>query len=95
MTLGTFRFASLALVSVPILLWGLHRLALRMERNGWIYYTHRKPTGGGGHLGPFQEIVDPPAKHVWQIREHTRSHSETDVPGQGDPPPIMRDRSAP
>src|SRR4051812_46028426 len=62
---------------------GLHQLALKMERNGWIYYKHRKPTGGGGHLGPFQEIVDPPVRHVWQIREHTRPRSETDVPGEG------------
>jgi hypothetical protein len=46
-------------------LYGLHRLALRLEEAGHLYYLHKKPKGGGS--SPFvvlQQFVEPKAQHT-------------------------------
>jgi hypothetical protein len=87
--LGTSALWCLAIPGGLAALYGLHRLGLWMERRGWIYYRHRSPRGGGsgGGFVALQEILEPPARHVFHITEQRRSIFEERVPGDGDPPP--------
>lgn len=63
----------LVLVGVPAGLYGLHRLALRLEDRGHLYYLRKKPRGGGaGCFVALQEFVEPQSKHVVVIREEKR-----------------------
>jgi hypothetical protein len=65
--------------------YGLHRLALRLEQAGHLYYLHKK-TSGGGALGSFvalQRVLEPRAEHVLIVHEEkTRRGQE----GSGAPP---------
>lgn len=65
---------------------GLHALALWMERRGWIYYKHNKPSSS--HLGTafleVQSILEPNKKHIIQIKkDEKRDDAET---GKENPP---------
>lgn len=77
---------ALIVILVIVALVTLDRLALWMERRGWMYWRKRKPapgrgTGGGmsGLLTDFQQLVEPQVRHVIQDREERRlvrlSHS--------------------
>lgn len=68
-------------------LYGLHRLALRLEERGSLYYLRRKPSGTAGRFAPVQEILEPPARHVIQVRDELRSIDEDDTPEDDDHPP--------
>ncbi len=53
--------ACVILAAAAAALFGADRLALRMERRGWIYWRKR-PAGSGataGVLTEFQKIVEP------------------------------------
>lgn len=41
-----FVWAAFWAVAIPIFLYALHRLGLYLERRGYIYYKHKKPSGG-------------------------------------------------
>lgn len=74
---------------IALALYGLHRLCLRLEREGLLYYLHKKPKGTSAHsLVGLQEAIDPRIRHVLQIREEKRQFSEDDESGRGDPPPL-------
>ncbi|HJV23469.1 MAG TPA: hypothetical protein VJ570_12275 [Holophagaceae bacterium] len=65
------------LLAVPGL-YGLHRLALRMEARGWIYY--RKAGSGGALGGVLQDLeqhVRPQIRHVREVKQ--------EQPGEEDP----------
>ncbi|WP_165234331.1 hypothetical protein [Aquisphaera insulae] len=84
----TFKVVGLVLLVLAgaAALLGLHRLALRLEDRGVIYYLRKKPKGGVGRgmLG-LQEFVDPRMEHVLHVREEP--HEEAGSPaGPGDPP---------
>lgn len=49
-------------------LYGLHRLAVYLERRGLIHYLKSPPRGGAGY-NPLQEFVEPRARHVVQVEE--------------------------
>jgi len=60
----------LALIALPLLLRRLHRLLLRLEERGWIYYVRKKPQGGAlSSMVPLHEIVEPGQRHVVQAQE--------------------------
>ena len=65
-------------------LYGFDRLALWMERRGWIYW--RKKHGSSGTLGAalleVQAIFEPSKRHVLEVRRDERSEDED----SGDPP---------
>jgi hypothetical protein len=75
--------AVVAAVLIGLIL--LDRVAVWMERRGWIYWRKEKradgPGGGGtaGLLTEFQQLVEPQVRHVIQDREERRlvrlSHS--------------------
>ena len=47
-------------------LYALHRLALWMERKGWIYYRHDERPSGAGSMAVLQrmEVFKPELRHV-------------------------------
>lgn len=72
------------LVGIAVALYGLHRLALWMERRGWLYYRHGR--GSSGSLGNaflhIQSMIEPGKRHVLEQRlEEEREDEES-----GDPP---------
>ena len=76
-------FAILALVGV----YALHRLALRLEENGYIYYWNKKPTGSAaGSLVAMQRVIEPQIVHLTIATE--RKHDEQKAhPGADQEPP--------
>ncbi len=70
--------------AVVALLFGLHRLALWMERRGWVYYIHKKPSSSSlsSAFLQVQSLVDPGARSVVEaVREERAESAEA-----GDPP---------
>jgi hypothetical protein len=66
-------------------LYALHRLALRLERDGWIRYVRNPPSGnegGGAALGELQKYFEPQTRHVYEMKEQKRPLREADG---GDP----------
>jgi hypothetical protein len=66
-------------------LYGAHRLALRLEEKGLLYYSRKHPQSGSSSsvLAPLQEFVQPQVRHVIEIREQRRIATSDDP---GDPP---------
>ncbi|MBY0398063.1 MAG: hypothetical protein K2X91_16570 [Thermoleophilia bacterium] len=68
-------------------LYALHRLALRLEEQGHLYYLKRKPGGGASRvLAPLQEAIDPASRHVFNVQDERRTVTREDVPDPDDPP---------
>jgi len=92
---------TLGAVAAGAALYGLHRLALRLERQGHLYYIHSKPSGSalGNAVLSVQSILEPGKKIVVEERRAIRSEKRQ----SGDPPdpsgriasPSHSDRSAP
>jgi hypothetical protein len=62
-----------AVLAAPVVLIRLHRMLLRWEERGWIYYTRKKPTSGGlSCLSVFQEAIEPGYQHVAQLKQQRR-----------------------
>jgi hypothetical protein len=59
-------------------LYSLHRLALWLEREGWIRYWKNPPRaeGGGALLGELQKIYEPQTRHVFEMKEKARPLKE-------------------
>jgi hypothetical protein len=78
----------LIIIAVAIVLGsvGLHLLALWMERKGWIYYKHNKPSRSrlGTAFLEIQTILEPNKKYIIRIKkDEKRDDAET---GKGNPP---------
>ncbi len=74
-------------VCVIVGLYGLHRLALRLERDGWIRYANGPapdPVGYADLLGELQRIYEPKTKVVHEIKHEARPRrdDETGEPNQ-------------
>ena len=76
-----FTLGALALGAA---LYGLHRLALRLERKGHLYYIHSKPSSSalGNAALAVQSILEPGKRHVVEERQAERSERRE----SGDPP---------
>ncbi|HEX3151019.1 MAG TPA: hypothetical protein VHR66_23265 [Gemmataceae bacterium] len=73
------------IIGAAIGLYALHRLALRLERDGWIRYLHHPPRGadgGGAAFGELQKFFEPQTRHVYEMKEQKRPLREADG---GDP----------
>jgi hypothetical protein len=59
-------------------LYGLHRLFLWMETKGWLYYAHKKasPNALGNAALAVQQIVQPEAEHVLEVRQSKRAEHD-------------------
>lgn len=66
-------------------LYGLHRLALWAESNGWIYYrTRHMPAGAAGlALLEVTSILQPQVEHVVEEMRSEQARAEQDESGQG------------
>lgn len=73
------------LVVLPLALYGLHRLALWMERRGWIYYktSGTSSTRTNAFLA-LQSLIEPSKQYV--LEERIRQQDELDQDQSGDPP---------
>src|ERR1017187_5031011 len=81
----TALFWTICLVGGFGLLYALHRLALRLEERGHLYYLHKKPTGGAGCFVALQRAIEPQIQHVIHVTAESRLHGEKGGSGQGDP----------
>ena len=60
-------------------LYGLHRLCLRLEDRGYIYYRRKRPTGSSaGCLLELQQALEPQTKHVIQVKDEKHLRSSDD-----------------
>ena len=85
----------IVVAAIPAALYGLHRLALRLEERGYLYYLKTKPRGGGGNaFVPIQELIEPQVEHVLHVRDEIREDDEDGAPGPGAPRPF-RPRTGP
>lgn len=75
----------LVCVGVGVIALGclLHRLALRAEQRGWIYYRSR-PRFRGSTLGSLEEIYNPAMHHVMEERDSERGGGSQEESGDGD-----------
>ena len=66
-------------------LYALHRLALWMERKGWIYYrTRGDGSAAGNALMEIQSIFEPASRHGVEVRKRQEHREEEE--GSGAPP---------
>lgn len=59
-------------IAVAIGLYILDQLGLWMERKGWLYYRHKKPSTGGGVGNALQELnalMNPSIRHVVEVKQ--------------------------
>lgn len=55
-------------LALPFILFRLHRMLLRWEDRGWIYYNRKKPeSGAASSLSVLQQAIEPGHRHVAQI----------------------------
>ena len=88
MNLWTVVLWSAGILGATIALYGLHRLALYLEREGWIRYIKNPPSadaGAGAAFGELQQIFEPQTKHVYEMKEKKRPIREADG-GEPDTP---------
>lgn len=64
------------IILTPLVLFGLHRFALTLEKAGYLKYLNSKDTGGGGAsamLGEVDKITQPNAQRiVTEAKEENR-----------------------
>jgi hypothetical protein len=74
-------------IFVGAILYVIHRLALWAEERGWIFYRHKRATGGtmGTALLELQTILEPTKRHVIEERVNkgpaTQESNDTPKPG--------------
>lgn len=73
------------LVSI-VALYLLDQLGLWLERKGWLYYRHSKPTAGtcGAALQELNALLLPSNRHVIEIKQNEAIYkkSEADAPSE-------------
>jgi hypothetical protein len=67
-------------------LYALHRLALKLEDSGHLYYINKKPKGSAiGSFVALQRAIEPQVQHVIHVSAESHLHGEKGGSGQGDP----------
>jgi hypothetical protein len=81
-TISAWAFGAVAALAA---LYGLHRLARRLEEKGLLYYWRKHTQSGSASsvLVPLQEFVQPQVRHVIEVHEQRRIATSDDP---GDPP---------
>lgn len=70
-------------ITIVVLLYGAHRLALYAENRGWIYYRTRPPRIRT--LGLLEELVDPSVEYRVEEQAAEAIRADEDESGQGRP----------
>jgi hypothetical protein len=76
--------AVLAALAAP---YGVFRLCLWLSERASLYQKQEK--SGASVASCFvalQEVIEPPATHVFQVKEQGRAHSEEEATGEGELP---------
>ncbi len=61
------------IILIPFILIRLHRMLLRWEDRGWIYYMRKKPQSGAlSCLGALQQAIEPGYEHVAKFKQERR-----------------------
>lgn len=73
------------LVAMAVLtaLFLVHRLALWMERRGWIYYRKRGRASIGNAMMEIQSFYRPSVEHVIELKQDEATAREEDDAGDG------------
>ena len=59
--------------------WLLHRLAIRLEDAGYLYYRKQSSGGGGGSvLGELDKLVRPSIQHTIEVQDVRIEQDEID-----------------
>ena len=86
MNTWTVLLWTILVIGGPLVLYGLHRLGLWMEEQGYIYYWHKKPKGSAaGSFVALQKMIEPRAEYVIQVTRADHKVGEEKPSGQGDP----------
>lgn len=71
-------------IEIALALYLLNKLGLWLERKGWIYYRHKKPTSGilGNTLQELNALLLPSDRHVIELKQNEAIYkkSEADAP---------------
>jgi hypothetical protein len=63
-------------------LYGLHKLCVRLEERGLLYYRRRSPGGGVSHaLMELDRIVRPTVQHVREVEDEIKRGRLTRIDG--------------
>ena len=76
------------LIAAPFALYPLHRLCLRLEEQGYLYYRHKQPMPGGtSALLLMQEFYEPQVREVIAAEDHAVEKADDDryAPAPPDP----------
>ena len=59
-------------------LYGLHRLALWLEKKGWLYYLHKKPSLDSLGIAALelQRMAEPGKRYVLEARQQEKVQEE-------------------
>lgn len=72
-----------AVLLIAVALVALHRLLLRLERKGWIYYRKMTPGSAiGGAMGVFQELAQPEIRHVIEAEDQRKAEIDQADPSR-------------
>lgn len=82
-----------AAAAAVVALYLLHRLALWLERRGWLFYLHRRSTTSavGSVFSELHSVLDPGHRHA--VEEQAREAQSQD--DSGDPPDPWSRRGEP
>ena len=74
----------LIVAAAAVVLFWLDRLALWMEKRGWIYYRRRRSPGGivSSAILEAQAMVEPEKRHLIEVQREEREEERP----SGDPP---------
>jgi hypothetical protein len=87
MTFSDIVIWGLIIVGGLAALYGLHRLGLWLEKRGWLFYKHKKPSSSAAScFVALQQVLEPPIKHVLHVNDEKRHQAEEKAPGQNGPP---------
>jgi hypothetical protein len=77
---------ALLLVVAALALYGLHRLLLRLEAAGYLYYKKNRASPGtlSAAMNSVQGVLEPGRKHVAEVRRE--QHVQVDKDPDGKPP---------
>jgi hypothetical protein len=70
MTAWHWLLVALTAPATAAALYALHRLALRLEDRGWLYYRRKKPESSPAAMWvAMQQFIEPGVRHVREVRQ--------------------------
>ena len=69
---GWILWATGAVFAAPLALYGLHRLCLRLEDRGLLYYRRRSGGGIGNVLQPLDRMTRPSIEHIEHVQDEAQ-----------------------